>query len=83
MYKLEQMHNHQSGSTISILIGSIMAIFNHLFGWMNQIQPTSHIPSLLQALLMGIVGALGTFIGNECIKFVRKLFKKKHHDNIY
>jgi flagellar biosynthesis protein FliQ len=82
MYKLEQMQNPQNGSTISILIGSIMAIFNHLFGWMNQIQPTSHIPSLVQALLMGIVGALGTFIGNEAIKFVKKIVKKKH-ENIY
>ena len=81
MYKLEQMHNHQNGSSVSILIGSIMAIFNHLFGWMNQIQPTSHIPSLLQALLMGMVGALGTFIGNEGIKFFRKLFKKKQDAN--
>lgn len=77
------MHNQHNGSSFSFLVGFIMAIGNHLFGWMNQIQPVAHMNTYLQALLVGIVGAIGTFIGNEGLKFIKKQFKKKHDEHIY
>ena len=78
MTKLEKMYqqHHDGNSSMSFLVGFIMALGNHLFGWMNQIQPTSHIPSYVQALLMGIFGAIGTYFGNQIIKFFKKVLKK-------
>lgn len=67
-------NSHQSG--FSLLIGFIMAIFNHLFGWLNTIEPTNHLPSMFQALLMGIFGAFGTYVGNQLIKFIKNKLKK-------
>jgi len=68
------MQNQQSG--FSLFVGFIMAIFNHVFGWLNNIEPTNHLPSMFQALLMGIFGAFGTYIGNQLIKNLKKRFTK-------
>lgn len=65
-----------SNNGVSLFIGFIMAVGNHLFGWMNQITTTTHIPMLLQALLMGFFGAIGTFLGNRLIKFIKKILNK-------
>ena len=72
------MHNQSGTGGFSLLVGFFMAISNHLFGWLNSIEPTNHIPSMFQALLMGIFGAIGTYIGNQGIKYLKNRFKKEH-----
>ena len=82
--KRKSMHNsHSDGSSLaSIAIGFIMAMANHAFGWLNNIELTSHWTNYFQALLMGAFGALGTFFVNETIKFFKRKIKKKKHIEI-
>jgi hypothetical protein len=77
LLKIERQMQNQTGTgPFSLLVGFFMAISNHLFGWLNSIEPANHIPSMLQALLMGIFGAIGTYIGNQGIKYFKNRFKK-------
>ena len=63
----------------SMVIGFILAIGNHTFGWFNSLlQVDGHIFSgWAQALITGSIGACGAFITNKLLKLIEKKIKNK------
>ena len=54
--------HHGSGTGISVLVGFIMAIGNHLFGWLNQIHITAQWGNIFQTIFISMVGATVGFL---------------------
>lgn len=69
-------HNNSTGG-LGLLLGFILAMFNHIFGWLNQITPTpDHMNPFLQAALMGALGATISYFTNKFWKMIEKKYKK-------
>jgi hypothetical protein len=72
------MQHHDSTGGVSLLVGFVLAMFNHIFGWMNSITHSNgHMNPFVQALFMGCIGATATFFTNKFWKVIEKKFKKK------
>jgi hypothetical protein len=71
-------HTPNSTSGVSLLVGFILAMFNHLFGWLNNITPVSadHMNPFLQATIMGALGATISYFTTKFWKNIEKKFKK-------
>ena len=52
-----EQQNHDSSSAISVMIGFITALGNHMFGWLNKIHFTADWNAYLQAAIISFVGA--------------------------
>jgi ribose/xylose/arabinose/galactoside ABC-type transport system permease subunit len=71
------MEHHNSTGGVSLLLGFVLAMFNHIFGWINSIVPTSgQMNPFVQALVMGFVGATISFFTTKFWKSIEKKFKK-------
>lgn len=70
------MSQHTSESAGSMVIGFILAIGNHIFGWFNAVLAIN-LNDTIQALITGFVGALGAFLGNRLFKYIEKRIKSK------
>jgi H+/Cl- antiporter ClcA len=71
------MEHHNSTGGAGLVLGFILAMFNHIFGWLNQITPTSdHMNPFLQAALMGALGATISYFTNKFWKMIEKKYKK-------
>jgi len=74
------MEHHNSTGGVGLLLGFVLAMFNHIFGWMNSITATSgatsHMNPFVQALIMGFIGATVSYFTNKFWKFIEKKYKK-------
>jgi hypothetical protein len=72
------MEQHHSNGGVSLILGFILAMFNHVFGWINSISPTSsgQMNPFVQALIMGFIGATISFFTTKFWKSIEKKFKK-------
>jgi ribose/xylose/arabinose/galactoside ABC-type transport system permease subunit len=71
------MEHHNSTGGVSLLLGFVLAMFNHIFGWINSIAPASgQMNPFVQALVMGFVGATISFFTTKFWKLIEKKFKK-------
>jgi|TARA_R110000868_G_scaffold383654_3_gene650923 uncharacterized membrane protein len=72
------MEQHHNSSGISLMMGFILATFNHIFGWINSITPASeHMNPFAQALIMGFLGATVSFFTTKFWKYIEKKLKSK------
>ena len=70
------MENHNQGG-VSLMLGFVLAMFNHIFGWLNAITTTSgQINPFVQSFLVGFIGATVSFFTNKFWKVIEKKFKK-------
>ena len=76
------MSQHTAESAGSMVIGFILAIGNHVFGWFNTFL-TINLNNTVQALITGFVGALGAFLGNRLLKYIEKKIKQKKQEHKY
>jgi hypothetical protein len=72
---LMEANGHSNG--FGVVIGFFLAVGNHVFGWMNNIQITAHWDSWFQAAVTGFLGATFAFFANKFWKFVENKFKRK------
>jgi hypothetical protein len=72
---LMEQQNQTGG--ISLMLGFVLAMFNHIFGWLNAISSsTGQLNPFLQAVLVGFLGATVSFFTNKFWKSTDKKFKK-------
>lgn len=69
--------NHGATNGFNVVLGFILAVSNHIFGWMNNIQITAHWDSWFQAAVTGFLGATFAFFANKFWKFVENKLKRK------
>lgn len=74
---INSMENHSGSSIGSIVMGFILAIGNHVFGWLNQIQATSHWDTYSQAFITGALGAAAAFMTTRILRWADGLIKKR------
>ncbi len=73
-------HHNQTGG-VSLMLGFVLAMFNHIFGWLNAITtPSGQLNPFVQAILVGFIGATVSFFTNKFWKIIEKKFKKVNHD---
>jgi len=71
------MEQHHSNGGFSLMLGFILAMFNHVFGWINSIAPVSgQMNPFVQALVMGFIGATISFFTTKFWKYIEKKYKK-------
>lgn len=77
----KQIMSHQDNSNyITILFGGFLALFNHVFGWLNtllDIHVSGFFVSIFQAILTGAFGALSAYYTNKFLKSRDKKKEKK------
>lgn len=70
------MEQNSTGG-VSLFLGFVLAMFNHIFGWINSIASTSgRMNPFVQALVMGFIGATISFFTTKFWKSIEKKFKK-------
>jgi hypothetical protein len=70
-------HQNQTGG-VSLMLGFVLAMFNHIFGWLNAITTTSgQLNPFLQAVLVGFLGATVSFFTNKFWKSITDKKSKK------
>jgi hypothetical protein len=67
-----QQNTMQYQSPLAFIVGTFIAFFNGLFGFINL--PTTYEGKILQAFILGVVGFIGTKLGEIIYK---KYIKKK------
>ena len=72
-----EQQQHGSGNGISILVGFIMAIGNHIFGWLNQVHVTAQWGNVLQTIFISMVGATIGFFTNRFWHYIMDRKKSK------
>jgi len=73
--KNELMEQQNQTGGVSLMLGFVLAMFNHVFGWLNAITTTSgQINPFVQAVLVGFIGATVSFFTN---KFWKNITDKK------
>jgi len=67
----------------SVVVGFVMAVGNHTFGWFNHILQVNGglVNDWGQAFITGSIGAIGAFLTNRFIKYVEKKIKNKNENN--
>ena len=74
-------HQHDASNGVSLVLGFILAFTNHLTGFLNNIQITANWDGWFQALILGIVGSGGSYLGNKLWKYIDKKFKKNKKED--
>jgi hypothetical protein len=73
------MSTHQTESIGSVVIGFVLAVTNHFFGWLNHVFLDFHVQAWgesIQAIVTGILGATGAYFTTKFWKAVEKKIKK-------
>lgn len=70
-------HHQNSTGGVSLLTGFVLAMFNHIFGWLNAITTTGQMNPFVQALVMGFIGATVSYFTNKFWKFIIEKKTKK------
>lgn len=68
--------NHDAGN--SIVLGFILSVGNHFFGWLNKITITEGLNEIIQAVITGFIGATVAYFTT---KFWRKITGDKSQIN--
>jgi hypothetical protein len=69
-------------STGSAVIGFVLAVSNHTFGWFNTMLQVQHsqISEFTQAIITGSLGALGAFVTSRILRYAEKKIKQLKND---
>ena len=71
-------HSYSVDASNSVLLGFILSVGNHLFGWMNKISLTEGLNEIIQAIITGFIGATVAYFTT---KFWRKFTGDKQSAN--
>ena len=66
----------------SVVIGFVLAVGNHTFGWFGTLLQVEHhqLNEFAQAIITGSLGAFGAFVTTRSLKYIEKKIKNLKND---